>query len=1343
MDPVDANGNLSQRQQQYLRARLNHISLTHPTGLLLNSDPVDINVETFLHHPEEWYKVIKATVKYAQDYGVNVVAIAPFNEPDVTASNQGTKDDFKAVAKLIREDPFFDGIRICAGNTCNNDGAWEWYNHMKPYVDEGNTHQLAGSFDNYAEFYSKVKADGKVATNDELHNVMEGIVGVQYGMENGIWWGTVGPSRGDFCLATSEGGARLGYGENRAAWTAAAVYRLPNGEVKAFAGASERQAFPCSYEYVSTDRPVYFDGYGPYFSYPIMLPGGYRYGDDYQKSAERTVQIHQGEDIPLCPLTNGKEYIIVNKKSQKLLTILSGSTSASTSIVQYDNKNYSYQKWTLEALKGNGGDQTGFYVHSLRNANMNMETGGFQVCIGGTVSVYPVTNAENQRWTFEYAGDGYYRIRNYQSGLYLEVPNGSTGNNVAVRICAAADEDQQLWRLLPADAPCETTPPSKPTGLTATPKNHSITLQWDANTQDRDFNGFLVLRGEKHASDATEFDVIGRDIMTPHFIDNTCREGIIYEYAIMSVDYSQNRSEKSDAVTASTLEQQGLVARYEFEQSAADLSENLLDGVVADTRGFSNDNGYHRSGHAALMLDGTSNYMGIPAMATCLPNATLSAWVYNPGNFPEESCLFDFGADAAHGATLSLNQGGKMRLILKNGTTEQVLEAPQMSQGWHHLALTIGEERMTIYMDAVEVAASDRVDVRLSDIHPVLNYIGCGQTADTPLMNGYIDDLRIYNYALSQDEITQVMNQAESAEGSNWAPPTVPGKDLTQITTSDNVYLYNIDADAFATYGMSWNTQAVAQRLLKGDKSLANKFRVSVSKTTTGKAFLSFRDKSGTYIGCLSDAANVWSDRSRTEGTFTYQAIDSPMGKIYTLKSDVQNALLDVTYAYGGPLTTRSGRGNIHWAFIPTKDISNGNYAIYKAKKKLYDIYLAIVAAEKETEYAIELQEAHQVYAAADASLEELHTATRNLILAAAPYIDAELDASVLFTHADMLGDNTTSDWTETATTIKDGDIEVFHQPVTLEQTQTNLPNGLYEVIFHGFYRNDGTGKAPVVTAQAQNAVKGNIPSRNHVVENEVLMKADETTAGAAQTLASDAAQTTLKDIVVDNGKMTLTASVSSDAQWFNFQGFDITYKRPFVRVEIPASGYTTFYYSNQSFLLPEGMEAYTCTQSGNEIIISRSFTDAGTILPAGQAVILKAAPGFYDMAPTTQKKTIDAKNQLRGTDSDELTHGGSYYYTLTENEEGETGFNWSATNGATFINPAHKAYFAFMGDTSPSNFYPIGSVTSVSANKAAVPFVDGIYNLAGQRVATPQRGIYLIQSRSADGSTTVRKVLK
>ena len=46
----------------------------------------------------------------------------------------------------------------------------KWYEHNKEFLDEGNTHQLAGSFDTYAEFFTKVREDGRHATADELHN---------------------------------------------------------------------------------------------------------------------------------------------------------------------------------------------------------------------------------------------------------------------------------------------------------------------------------------------------------------------------------------------------------------------------------------------------------------------------------------------------------------------------------------------------------------------------------------------------------------------------------------------------------------------------------------------------------------------------------------------------------------------------------------------------------------------------------------------------------------------------------------------------------------------------------------------------------------------------------------------------------------------------------------------------------------------------------------------------------------------------------------------------------------------------------------------------------------------
>ena len=1331
MDALNEDGTLSTRQLNYLKNRLRHISLTHPDGILLNSDPVDINTEVYTHHPEAWYKVIKATLKYVQDYGLKVVSIAPFNEPDVTASNQGTKADFKAVAKLLKEDPFFEGIRICAGNTCNNDGATEWYDYMKPYVDEGNTHQLAGDFNHYADFYTHVKADGNMATNDELHNVMEGIVGANYGMENGIWWGTVGPSRGDFCLATSEGGARLGYGENRAAWSGAAVYRLPDGRIKAFAGASERQASPSSYEYVCRDKPVYFDGYGPAYSFAISLPGGYRYGDAFQKSAERSVQVCEGADVPLCPLTNGN-YIIVNKKSQKLLTIQSGSTNNSAAVVLYDNRRYAYQQWTLEHLSDNAGDLTGYYVHSVRNAEMNMETGGFQVKVGGTVSVYPVTKAENQRWTFEYAGDGYYRIRNYQSGLYLEATGGSTANNAAVTLCAGATEDHQLWKFLPVDAPCETNAPQTPVNLVATPRSHSVLLSWDANVQDKDFNGYVVLRGEKDERGEIAYDVIGRGIQTNRFLDNTARPRHTYYYAVQSVDYSQNRSVRSVPVSASLADEKGLVARYEFESSACDMTENQLHGVVCDPSSLATQTTEYRSGKNALLLDGVSTYMCLPVSACSLSDATYAVWVCAAsGSFATNSCLYNFVSDADHYATLSLNTGGNIVYRIKNGETEQTLQASSLTEGWHHVALTIGTERVTIYVDGVEVASAP-VSVRLSDLCPVVNGVGANLLEDVPLMDGFIDDLRIYNYALSANEINDIIGQTivQPRQADGWNPPILPSKDVTKVTSTESILLYNVDADAFVTYGMDWNTQSLAQRLPKGDTTFSNKYRIKVQRQAGNKLYVSMNDKPNVYIGCLADGCNVWSDRSKSEGGFVYQPLNSPSGIMYILKSESQKANLDLAYAYGGPLTTSNGRGYTHWAFIPSRDITNGNYAKYKERKQLFKLQQAILEARKEADYASELQQAYSVYSDENTSVAELRKATRQLLLATANDLTVPVDATSLFTNADMLGNATTADWTDIQPTISDGDIQVLHQTFKLQQTQTDLPNGIYEAVFHAFYRNDGAGPLPVISATAENTVKGNLTTLQDIQKNEVLLNTGENIAGAAQTLTSDKAQTILSDIIVTDHQMTLSANVTSSNQWLNFQGFSLTYKSPLVTVQVPASGYTTFYYSNQNFLLPEGVQAFTLKEQNGSIVVSRELTEAGTVLSAGQGVLLKAVPGTYVMVPTTKKRTADPFNQLRGSDEDQLTRGGYYYYVLSEDLQ-ETGWKWDAADGATFVNPAHHAYFVSKSQTTPQEFYPLNPIMSVSEVTIETSCEDEpMYNLAGQRVDKSYRSIVVKKGR-------------
>jgi hypothetical protein len=244
------------------------------------------------------------------------------------------------------------------------------------------------------------------------------------------------------------------------------------------------------------------------------------------------------------------------------------------------------------------------------------------------------------------------------------------------------------------------------------------------------------------------------------------------------------------------------------------------------------------------------------------------------------------------------------------------------------------------------------------------------------------------------------------------------------------------------------------------------------------------------------------------------------------------------------------------------------------------------------------------------------------------------------------------------------------------------------------------------------------------------LLNTEETMAGAAQTLTSDQAQTTLSDIIVADHQMTLSANVTSSNQWLNFQGFSLTYKNPLVTVQVPASGYTTFYYSNQSFLLPEGVQAFTLKEENGTIVVSREFTEAGAILPAGQGVLLKAEPGTYVMVPTIQERSVDANNQLRGSDENQLTYGGNYYYVLNEDLQ-ETGWKWNATNGATFVNPAHHAYFVSQSQTTPQDFYPLEQPTSVPEVALERGAEEGpLYNLAGQRVDKSYRSIVVKKGR-------------
>ena len=385
---------------------------------------------------------------------------------------------------------------------------------MKPYVQEGCTHQLAGSFDNYANFFTEVYNDGNYGTGDELHNVMEAIVGLEYGMQSGIWWGFDALARGNFCKANSGAGARLGYGENRPAWSAGGVYRLPDGHVNAILGTSERQATNSTYQLLSTDGSVYYDGWGPMSAFSIEMPGGTGYQKG-QTSAERCIQIIRGSDVPPVAPLEGGTFVIMNKNSKKVLGVQGNTLSAGRNIVQqtYDPTNpANHHHWYVEPVSSRvGGDFSYAYIRSANNNSLLLDVKDWSLGSGGQIILWNGDGSTIEQWYFEYAGDGDFFIRSRHSSLCLEVRSNSTANGGMVQQGAFTGADNQRWRLLPIGTACETDAPAAPKGLSATANNHSVLLTWDANSEE-DLAGYYILRGEKVSADSISWNVIGRDV---------------------------------------------------------------------------------------------------------------------------------------------------------------------------------------------------------------------------------------------------------------------------------------------------------------------------------------------------------------------------------------------------------------------------------------------------------------------------------------------------------------------------------------------------------------------------------------------------------------------------------------------------------------------------------------------------------------------------------------------------------------------------------------------------------------------------------------------------------------
>ena len=677
--------------------------------------------------PERWAELIAAAQR---QYGKKILWVEPFNEPDY-GWGQGTIQNLDDILGLLSKTPELSGTQLAGPSTLNDDSAETWFQPLKHRLQRGTTHTLAGSFDNYVGFIRNVQATGLIADNPEAHDIVEVLVGAQYGLRSAIWRETAERSRGEFVKAQK--GERLAYAEDRPRWSAAAVYRAPGGAIQAFSGVVERQGMTTNYRFVCHDRDVWFNGEGPRRDYTVSVgPNG-----------ESVVDIKWGQDIP--PSISGR-YVIVNRLSHKVLSVANAGMNDGAWVVQTNYVRGTHQQWDFSP--DTTGDISYFTVSNV-NSSRALDMYNWSSVDGGAADQWGNGSSKPEQWYFEYAGDNYFYIRSRWSTKCLQMAGKSTRAGAAIEQETFSGAPEQQWRLIPVSSwPIKFAPPTTPGRLSASTRTLAVALQWATNP-DADIAGYTVFRSTIKGG---PYETIARGVSANTFIDNQASEPRRYYYVVSAVDHSLNHSAFSKEVSAVPGGGRALVARYRFDGSLADSSGNGNEGAAG-----SPNYSVGRGGAQCLALNGTGDYVRMPSTAANSTAITVTTWVYCDGGDRGQR-IFDLGNNAAECLFLTPRSvDGTLRLGVRFGSKEQFLDAAPLPIGkWVHVAVTLGNRTARLYVNGVLVARSQAWIARPNEFRPVFNYIGKSQSDVDPMLAGRLSDFRIYNYALSPDQIARL-----------------------------------------------------------------------------------------------------------------------------------------------------------------------------------------------------------------------------------------------------------------------------------------------------------------------------------------------------------------------------------------------------------------------------------------------------------------------------------------------------------------------------------------------------------------------------------------------------------
>jgi fibronectin type 3 domain-containing protein len=330
----------------------------------------------------------------------------------------------------------------------------------------------------------------------------------------------------------------------------------------------------------------------------------------------------------------------------------------------------------------------------------------------------------------------------------------------------------------------DTQPPTTPTNLTATASGSTqINLSWTASTDNTAVTAYLLERCQG-AGCSTFTQIASTGSVT--YSDTGLTAGSSYTYRVRATDAAGNLSGYSSTATTSTSAvNPGLISAYGFSEGSgtttADSSGNGLTGTIQGATWTTSG----RNGNA-LVFNGTTSYVDLGTMSAfpLTSSATWSAWVFPTGNPPDDGQIIAKSGNS-DGWQLKTTPDTGVRtfgVAVSNGTsnTQRYSQTVLSLNTWYHVAgvYNATSQTLDIYVNGVLDNGTLSGTVPASQNNPASINANIGRRQGGYYFIGTIDDVRVYNRALSQAEIQADMNTPVGSA------PAGPAVSLSSTTIS-------------------------------------------------------------------------------------------------------------------------------------------------------------------------------------------------------------------------------------------------------------------------------------------------------------------------------------------------------------------------------------------------------------------------------------------------------------------------------------------------------------------------------------------------------------------------------